>query len=153
MLKRFRDAKADVATMRRLFPAAERIARAGGRGEPAADDLLLAALDLPDGTARAALADCGVEPPALRAALQEVRARPAPALPDEPTGPYPAEPSMRMTFHHAVAAAKARRSPVRSGDLLLAAIDPADGVVARALAVLSVDPDVLSAATRRRLGG
>ena len=132
MRQRLRQAKADVSTMRRVFPAAERIARADGRAEPGADDLVLAALDLPDRAARRALADCGIDAATLRTATTAVRGTPAPPLEgDPPKRPYRSEPSMQMTFQRAVGNAKAERSHVRSGDILLAAIDPEAGVVSR----------------------
>ena len=152
MRQRFRQAKADVWTMRQLFPEAEQLARAGGRAQPGPDDLVLAALGLPDGTARRALESCGVTARALRAATEEVRGAPAGAsapLPDPPTGAFDAEPSMRMTFHVAVGIAKADRSHVRSGDVLLAALQSPEGIVATALARLGVSTDDVRDAVAR----
>jgi len=160
MRQRLRQARADVSTMRRIFPEAERLARAAGRSEPGVDDLVLAGLDLPDGIARRALAACGVTPRDLRAATAEVRATDraaagsgtdeAAAPADRPSrGVYRSEPSMQMTFHRAVGIANAERSHLRSRDLLLAALEAPDGVVSTALDHLGVDPDALRDAVLR----
>ena len=144
MLKRFRQAKADVLTMRRLFPEAERLARADGRAQPACDDLVVAALALPDGTARAALDDVGVDPDALRSAIAGARGESdAQPLVDEPRGPLRSDPSMQLTFHRAVALAKAAKRPVASADVLRAALDADDPTVARAFVALGVTRDHL----------
>jgi len=154
MFQRFRQAKVDVATMRRLFTQSEQLARAAGRGEPGVDDLVMAALTLPDGTARAALAEFGVGETTLRTALEAARGAPPPApLDGEPSRTYRSEPSMQMAFHRAVGNAKADRSHVRSGDLLLAALDDDAGVVSRAVTALGIEREELAVATRARLAG
>lgn len=128
--------------MRRLFPEAERIAQDSGRPDPGSDDLVLAALPLPDGAARRALAASGVSAATLRRATLEVRATAAaPATDDAPARRAPSEPSMQMVFHRAVGIAKADRSHVRSRDILLAATESPDQTVHRALRALGVEPD------------
>lgn len=150
--RRIRQARADVATMRRLFPHAEALARAQGRSAPGVEHLVVAALDLPDGTARGALGDVGIAEAGFRAALTEAQAPPAVPADGASSGVYRSEPSMQLAFHRAVGNAKAARSAVRSGDLLLAALEPDEGTVARALLALGVDRAVLAAAVHRRLG-
>jgi ATP-dependent Clp protease ATP-binding subunit ClpA len=135
--------------MRRLYPEAQRLATAAGRPEAGADDLLLAALELPDGAARAALADCGVTARDLRAATADVRATDATA-PHTSPGPSASAPSMPVAFHRAIGIAKAGRSHVRSTEILLAIVESPEGIVPRALVALGVDLEALRAAVRDR---
>lgn len=151
MGRRIRQARTDIGTMRRLFPHAEAIARAQGRTAPGVEHLLLAALDLPDGTARAALGDVGITEATLRAVLVEGQDPPVDPAEGPRAGAYRSEPSMQLAFHRAVGNAKAAKSPVRSGDLLLAALEPDEGAVVRAVRALGVDPAVVAAAAHRRL--
>lgn len=61
----------DIRTMNTLFPRAEAIAHEMGESEPAAEHLLLAALELPDGSARRAFEGVGADPDRFRTALEE----------------------------------------------------------------------------------
>lgn len=60
---------ADIKTMSTLFPAAERAALAMGESEPGAEHLILAALDLPDGSAARAFERVGADPLGFREAV------------------------------------------------------------------------------------
>ncbi|WP_300007554.1 Clp protease N-terminal domain-containing protein [Pseudonocardia sp.] len=166
MLRGLRRARADIATMNRLFPAAEQIARADGLERPGAEHLLMAALELDDPTASEALRECGVTAGGLHEA---VRAQHAAALevvgiavdddaidaalpPFAPSrGPYRSEGSAQRAFRRAVALAKHGRSPLLSAHVLLAVIESRRGTVARALAGLGVDHDRLADVARREL--
>lgn len=154
MFSGFRRARADLATMNILLPAAERIAAADGVAEPGAEHLLLAAVDLPDGVAAAALAAVGVDRTRLHRAI---RAQHAAALrsvgviaddavldarlppPTTPTGPYRSQGSLQEAFQRASGLAKRAKVPLTGGHVLLAVLDADQGVTARAFAALGVD--------------
>lgn len=162
----FSRARADIATMNALLPAAERIARSQGEQEPAAEHLLLAALDLPDGAARRAFAAAGVDADQLAGAVAAVHsdaltsvgisvdagalddALPEPAAPQ---GVYRSTASAQQLFQRATALSKARKQPLESADVLLAATELEHGVVPRAFAKLGVTRDDLAAAATAEL--
>jgi ATP-dependent Clp protease ATP-binding subunit ClpA len=163
MFDTMRRARADLATMNAVLPAAERMARHDGIDEPGAEHLLLAALDLDDGIARRALGEFGVDAAGLRAAVaaqHEDALRSigviadeqalAAALPDagQPRGVYRSQGSLQDAFQEAVAIAKRDGTRLTSGHLLLAATTPDHGTVHRALARLAIDPSLLRASTR-----
>lgn len=166
MFGRLRRARADIVTVNRLLPAAERIARADGLERPGAEHLLMAALELDDPTAAAALHGCGVDAGGFHRAVraQHVAALQAigvaadddvidAALPDPapPRGTYRAQGSSDRAFHRAVAMAKHDHSPLLSAHVLLAVIESRHGTVARALAHLGIEPALLAGAARREL--
>lgn len=168
MFDKLRRARADLATMHVLLPAAERMARAEGIDEPGAEHLLLAALDLDDGIARRALGRFHLEPADVRAGIvghheEALRAvgviaddnAITAALPDggRARGLYRAQASARQAFQQAVALAGRERAAVTSGHLLLAVTEPEHGTVARVLEHLGVDRDQLREHTRRLLAG
>lgn len=163
MFSRFRRARADLATINTLLPAAERIAAADGVAEPGAEHLLLAAMDLPDGVAVDALAIVGVDRVRLQnaingqhtAALRSVGvvadgaaldARIPP--PARPAGPYRSQGSLQDTFRRATALASAAKVPLSGGHVLLATLESQNGVLARAIAELGIDVG----AVRRQAG-
>lgn len=158
MLNKMRRARADLATMNALFPQAERIAHADGIDQPGAEHLLLAALDLDDGVATAALQSFDVDAAALGAAIVEQHDEAlrsvgviaddnalAAALPDhdEARGPYRARGSLSLAFQRAIALAKQDRAALNSGYLLLAIVEAERGTVARALEHLGIDRTLL----------
>lgn len=168
MFGKLRRARADVATMNALFPAAERIARDDGIDEPGAEHLLLAALDLDDGIAKNALGAFQVDPAELRAAIvgqHDEALRSIGVIADDnaitaalpangrPRGPYRAQGSLQTAFQRAVALAKHDKVDLHSGHLLLAVTESEHGTVARALQHLGADRDLLRDHTRRLLGG
>lgn len=164
MFDKLRRGRADLATMNALFPAAERAAHADGLDEPGAEHLLLAALDLGDGIAKATLASFGVDAPALGAAIagqhdEALRAvgviaddgALATAVPahGESRGPYRSQGSLQVAFQRAVSLAREAAAPLDSGHVLLAVAEPDRGTLARAFERLGVDRMVL----RARLAG
>jgi ATP-dependent Clp protease ATP-binding subunit ClpA len=70
----------DMATMRSLLEAAEQESTAMGEAEPGAEHVVLAALGLPDSSARETLAELGADASGLRRAISEVHARALGAL-------------------------------------------------------------------------
>lgn len=167
MLKKLRRARADLTTMNVLLPAAERIAHDDGVEQPAAEHLVLAALDLDDGIARRALESSGVDGAALRRAVSEqhdeaVRAvgviaddnAIAATLPAAraATGLYRSQGSLQTAFQRAVDLARDDGRPLMSGHVLLAALASEHGTVARSLDHLGVDRDALRERTHQLLG-
>ncbi|MEI2730420.1 MAG: Clp protease N-terminal domain-containing protein [Dermatophilaceae bacterium] len=166
MFASIRRARADIALMGTLLPAAERLAQADGIPEPGAEHLLLAALDLSDGVAKRALGAVGGDADALRAALtqghddalraigvqaDDVAIGAAIPAPVKPSGPLRAQGSMQQAFQRAVQVAKDDGRTLGSGHLLLAVIEPEHGTVARALTRLGIDRTDLRTETRRLL--
>lgn len=162
----FSRARADIATMNVLLPAAERLAHAQGEQVPAAEHLLVAALDLPDGGARRALRAAEVDPDALADAVASVHADALSsvgvvvdtaaldaALPDptSPHGVYRSSDSAQQLFQRATAAAKARKQPLTSTDVLLAATELERGVVPRAFEKLGTTRSAVAAAADAEL--
>lgn len=164
MFDKLRRARADLGTMNVLFPRAEQIARDDGIDQPGAEHLLLAALELDDGIARAALQMFDIDSVSLRTAIagqhdEALRSigviaddnAVAAALPagGTATGPYRSQGSMQAAFQRAVALAKRDRCSVHSGHLLLGVIEADQGTVARSLDHLGVDRAVLRDRTTR----
>jgi ATP-dependent Clp protease ATP-binding subunit ClpA len=167
VFSKLRRARTDIATMKRLFPDAERLAQADGLDRPGAEHLLLAALDLDDGTALQALGEMWIDSQQLHDAViaqydealrgvgitaddNAIDAR-LPAPPERTTGPYRSQGSMQTLFQRAVTLAKSDGSPLRSGHLLLAATESEHGALARALTHLGIDRHELHDAARRHL--
>lgn len=71
MLQRIRQRLQDMRTLRQLFTRAEHHARAQGQPRPGAEHFLLAAIELPDGTARRAFEHIGANPDAIPAAIEQ----------------------------------------------------------------------------------
>lgn len=168
MFNKLRRARADLATMNDLLPAAERIARDDGIEQPGVEHLLLASLDLDDDIAINALSIFGVKAADIRAAIagqheEALRAvgviaddnAIAAALPaaGEPSGPYRSQGSLQTAFQQAVALAKHDKAALNSGYILLAVTDAEHGTVVRVLQHLGVDATVLRDHTRQLLAG
>lgn len=160
---RIRRAIQDVRTIRRLLTRAETEARRGGDDLPGPEHLLLSAIALPDGTARRAFGQFGVDLDDLRAAIGDAHDRALqgigvtapggdggdlpPAAP--PTGPYRLTAPGQQAFQRAVQLSKATEPAVlRGGHLVAAVCEQEQGTVARALHVLGVDRAALAAASR-----
>lgn len=156
--------RADMRTIKALLTRAEDIARALGDREPAAEHLLLSALELPDGTARRAFERVGVQPDDVAGAVQrqydEALAAVGIVAPGATTEPRPLPgrrpalagfaPSGRAAFQAAATRARGRRPPrLTAADVVAAVCEQERGTAARALAVLGVDRDDLRAAAER----
>ncbi|MFJ8744790.1 Clp protease N-terminal domain-containing protein [Embleya sp. NPDC127516] len=149
----------DMGAMKRLLTGAEEQARALGEDTPGPEHLLLAALALPDDSARTALAASGVTVEDVRRVLAESHAAalrsvgidtdsipavsPAPA----PRGPYRASGSANEVFQRAVAIAKSERpGKLRTAHVLIAVAELEHGTAARVLRNLEIDRPTLIAA-------
>ena len=71
MLKRLKRRLQDMKTVFALCRAAETHALADGQEQPGSEHFLLAALDLPEGSARRAFARAGMEPEVLKPAISQ----------------------------------------------------------------------------------
>ncbi|MFF7244865.1 Clp protease N-terminal domain-containing protein [Embleya sp. NPDC008237] len=158
-----RSAIHDMGAMKRLFTAAEEEARALGEESPGPEHLLLAALTLPDDSARTALAGSGAgagiedvrralaetHAAALRSVGIDADALPAAPPAPAPRGPYRATGSANEVFQRAVAIAKAERpGKLRTAHVLIAVAELEHGTAARVLRNLEIDRPTLIAAAR-----
>lgn len=153
-------------TIKRLLGGAERQAHAMGDELPGPEHLLLAALALPDGTARAAFKRAGADPDALgpaieaqhAAALQSVGLGADPGLAGRTPAPAPgrafkATPQAQAAFRRAVelsAEPKPRR--LLGAHVVVAVADLELGSAARAIRHLGIEPSRLGDAARQELG-
>jgi hypothetical protein len=147
----------DVGTIKTLCQAAEAHALREGQDEPGAEHFLLAALDLPDGTARRAFQRVGADPAALEPAIARQYAEPLRALgideiPAEPAplksgkGLYRAAASGQEVLQ-ALAANRASGGLIGAHVAAVVAAMP-HGVAARALRAMGVDLAALRTAAQ-----
>lgn len=159
--QRFRDAK----TISTLCSVAERYANASGEEEPGAEHFVLAALDLPDGSARRAFARLGADPARFGAAievqyqqalqcvgidskvLQEVAADAISAR----RGLYHAQASGQELMQRMAADRRSDSSMLCGAHVLIAASASEHGVVPRALRAMGIDSQRLAAAARAEI--
>lgn len=147
--RRFNDAR----TLALLCKAAEREARAAGQTEPGAEHFLLAALELPDGSARCAFERLGVTPAQLRGAIERQYAaalggadfEAGAPLADDGTGAYRAAASGQELVQ-ALARRPDREGGLRGSDVLRAIAAMRHGVAARTLRALDLDERAICAA-------
>jgi hypothetical protein len=148
----------DMGTIKALCEAAERHARSDGQPEPGAEHFLLAALDLPDGSARRVLSRVGVDIEGLREAirgqhadaLQAVGLDPASldamgqSLPPLPParGLYAAQPSAQALMQ--ALAELPKHGPLVGAHVLAVVSSLEYGVAPRALRALGVDSQTLA---------
>ena len=167
MFDRLRHRLRDVGTLKTLCEAAEQHARRAGQDQPGAEHFVLAALDLPEGSARRAFgrlhADAGSFAAAIEAqhrdALAAVGLAPA-AWPEPPAGAtgapaaglYRAQPSGQALLQ-ALARQRERAGdiPLIGAHVLAAAAEPAQGITARTLRAMGVDAAALRAAAAREV--
>jgi ATP-dependent Clp protease ATP-binding subunit ClpA len=146
----------DMSFIKLLCEAAEVYAVKDQQREPGAEHFLLAALDLPDGAARLAFEQAGVSPDDLRTAIQRqyddaLRALglQAETLVGAPmsasTGAYQAADSGRDVMQK-LAATRRGRGPLHGAHVVSVIADMSEGVAARALRALGVDPVTLKSA-------
>jgi hypothetical protein len=148
----------DMTGIAALCRAAEDVARAEGAAEPAAEHFVLAALDMTDDSAARAWTALGQSRDTFRAAINgqfadalaaigiDADIDEAEALPEARSpGLFRASGSGQALLQ-AMAAAKKRRAPFRTAEVLAAAATLRHGVVPRALRRLEITPDQLAAA-------
>lgn len=153
----------DVRTIKALLGDAERKALDGGEERAGAEHLLLAALDLPDGTARRAFERAGGDPDRLPDAIRAVHAGALAgvgiAAPDEdalavpappaPTGPMRTGASCQAAFQRATELS--RPGHLLGAHVVAAVAEQEEGTAPRAIRELGLDRDALRAAALEEL--
>ena len=156
----------DMRTIRTLLEGAEAEAGRAGESMPGAEHLLLAALDLPDGTARWAFERVGADPSALRQAIEEQHAdalravgidsdagaEGAVSVAPRTTGVYRSSGSAQSVFQAAGKLARESRSQLVGAHVVLAIADMEHGTTIRAVRSLGIDPEALAATAREEVG-
>lgn len=146
----------NMSTIKLLCERAETYALLDQQREPGAEHFLLAALDLPDGTARLAFEQAGVEPDALRAAIERqyvdalrligLKADTPADMPISASpGFYQAASSGREIMQELAASRKDHR-PLLGAHVVGIVAGMSHGVAARALRALGADAVVLRSA-------
>jgi ATP-dependent Clp protease ATP-binding subunit ClpA len=155
-------------TIAALLTDAEGVARRMGDSQPAAEHLLVAALQLPEGSAAraldrfgvtaerlggaitdehaAGLVAAGVEPEAARRLAEPTAIEPAAG-----SGLYRSSPSARDLFNAAASAARGAKQRLVGAHVVLAASDVEHGTLPRILDRLGVDRAQLREAARLEL--
>lgn len=163
---RIKNAFRDMRTIRTLLEGAEAEANRSGEPEPGAEHLLLAALELSDGSARRAFERIGADPDALRQAIEHSHAEalrsvsidadagPEAAVSAAPRakGIYRSNGSAQSAFQAAGQLARSTRRQLIGAHVVLAITDMEHGTAIRAVRSLGIDIDALAAAARDELG-
>lgn len=148
----------DLRIMGRLLPDAERLALEMGEEKPGAEHLILAALELGDGSARTAFARVGADPDGFRAAIEEQHAAALRAVGAEPVdvggiplvgkrrGPLKATASAQGLFQEVVKRVRKQKSQLYGAWFLLVAAESEHGTPARVFRHMGVDRGALASA-------
>ncbi len=159
---------ADVRFMAELFPVADAHAARLGDGPAGAEHLLLAALDLPDGTGRAAFRAAGLDPDGFETALVSQHREALAALGEPGLDTLDAQlddavaatgapmsgkssPSGREMFRVVVDRLRAEHSQLTGAWFVLVASEQTAGTVARALDAMGADRTKLADAARAEI--
>lgn len=168
MFRRLKQRMADAATLAALCRSAEAHARQDAQPEPGAEHFLLAALDLPEGSARRAFARVGADPDAVKPAIAlqydealhrigldpvGLASTPEPLVAPA-TGLYSAAPSGRELVQGLAKGHRIdRRGPLLGAHVVEAVAATPHGVAARALRVMGVDMEMLRLAAKAETEG
>ena len=168
MLKKLTQTFKDMGTIKTLCEAAERIANAAHQAAPGAEHFVLAALELPDGSAARVFSKLGISAGAFREALREVHRaalkaagvsaeqiasseQDVPPLP-RPDDIYNAAPSGEAVLKGRAALRKRGVSGPLLGVHVLEVVSAMQhGTTARALALLGRDAPTVMAAIRSEM--
>lgn len=163
MFRQLRQRLQSMRTLSRLCTGAEAHARARGQAAPGAEHFLLAAIDLPDGSARRALESVGADPAAVRDAIEQqyrnalqgvgldVSLPQAPALPPPAPGLYRAQPSGQEVMQALARSRKDQGGPLRGAHVVAAVAAMPQGVAARTLRAMGIDAGQLVAAAQAQV--
>jgi ATP-dependent Clp protease ATP-binding subunit ClpA len=158
MFQKLRARLGDVSTITRVLQDAETIARREGLEQPGAEHLVLAALRLDDGTARAALERAGASADAFASAVRDQHAVALGTVgvvadddlidaslpePGSPSGVYRSDTSAQELFQRAGDEARAEGGGLLGAHVLGAAAELEHGTVARAFEHLGIDRAIL----------
>lgn len=161
MFKRLTRAFSDMRTIKALCLAAERHANAEGQQEVGLEHFVLAAIDLPDGTARKAFESVNADPDGFRNAItQQYRQAldsvgisgeaeaPVPVSPR--TGAYRSRPQVGPMLEQLASRERREVSEALLGAHVIAAIAATEhGVAARALKAMGIDRAALASAAQQ----
>ena len=152
--------------MNAMFPAAELEAKRLGEKEPGEEHLVLAALELPEGSARRAFERIGVDPVAFRMAIAKqrndaLRAADIAAVREDvdESAPKPdlsftvarTSPSAQMVFKKVVDLVREEKSPLYGAYVVMVAAGIEQGKTAGALRSMGVDTGALVEAARAEI--
>lgn len=158
-----------IRLMNSLFLAAEEEAHRVGEPRPGAEHLVLAAMDMPDGSALRALARVGADPDAFRTALEslydaDLRAAGitvadslAGVGTDEPSGnrrPFttaPPTPAAQKLFKTAAKLARKDKTDLYGAYILLVAARTGNGTTARTFRSMGLDLRLVESAARAEI--
>jgi ATP-dependent Clp protease ATP-binding subunit ClpA len=156
MFQRLKQRIGDMGVIQTLCLQAENHARRDGQSEPGAEHFLLAALDLPDGTARRAFERVGADHAGLEAAIAaqyakalgvlglDVGAEPEAEALEPPHGVYRAAPSGRDVMQALAAHRRFGDASSLVGAHVVAEVaSMPHGVAARALREMGIDREAL----------
>jgi ATP-dependent Clp protease ATP-binding subunit ClpA len=167
MFQRITQKFRDMATIKALCEQAEAHARRAGEAQPGAEHFVLAALDLPDGEAARAFAQVGANAADFANAIQRqyadalqavgISADPALLSDEAPLAPamprlFDAQPSAQRLFGLLTKVREQYpQSPLSSAHVILAVTQIEQGVVARSLRAMGVEPEALQSAAAAQL--
>lgn len=154
-------------TLVKLCEGSEKYATESGATEVGAEHYLLAAIDLPDGSARRVFERLDVDPDKLLGAINQQYSDALAKLGFDPSGIGSViddpEPVKKTLFFPSSASAKdvmqrleakcKEHLPLRGVHVIKVIAETEYGVVIRALRVLGIEPDMLSEAVKHELAG
>ncbi|KRD22189.1 MULTISPECIES: Clp protease N-terminal domain-containing protein [Acidovorax] len=150
-------------TLSCLCTSAEAHARASGQAAPGAEHFLLAAIDLPEGSARRALESVGADPAAVRDAIEQqyrdalqdmglnATLPQAPALAPPVPGLYRAQPSGQEVMQTLARSRKDQGGPLLGAHVVAVVATMPQGVAARTLRAMGIDAGQLAAAAQSQV--
>jgi ATP-dependent Clp protease ATP-binding subunit ClpA len=167
MFDTFKKRLRDAGTLQKLLEAAERHANENGQTEPGAEHLLLAALEMPDGTARRSFERLGASPAGFREAIARQYAEALRTVgmgfsgaelstadvPVQPTkGIYKAKASAQTLMRELTEMKPFNTAlPLLGADILVAATASEHTIALRALRAMGVDPAALAASAKAEI--
>jgi ATP-dependent Clp protease ATP-binding subunit ClpA len=168
MFGKLKNRMRDMATIKALCLEAERQARQSGESEPGAEHFLLSAIELPDGTAGRAFARLGISPDSVRAAIATQYNDALRGIGVDPTALdamtqnspvptdlrmlYQAKPSGARMMQALAALRDGSERPLLGAHVVAVIAEMEEGVAARTLRAMGVDPVALSAAALAEAG-
>ena len=158
----------DIRTVNALFTSSEHIALEAGEPMPGPEHLVMAALDLPDRSARRVFETLGVDPDTFRDAVeaQHTAALEAagiggsadlaghlPPPPSKPRGLFRTTGAAETVFKRVVKLVRKEKSQLYGAYVLLVASQAEHGTVPRALREMGLEPAAVATAARSELDG
>lgn len=154
--KKRRNRIGDIRTMNRLFPAADVAARSAGVPVACAEHLIIAALDLPDGTARRAFIRAGVNPDDFTRIINDMHASSegnggsvGPEV--KGRGPLKTEESAQRVFKQVVDMVRTERTQLYGAYLILVSAETGEPTPCSAFEAMGVTPDQMAVAARAEI--